>query len=118
MKQLVHKAMQEGAVGFSTGLIYIPGTYSNSDEVVDLFRPVPSGTVVDATVGGGGHARAILSAVPHVSVLGLDRDSEAITAAKESLAGFGEELSRQFPHDRQYEWRLAGLMGDDYNSLP
>jgi N-acyl-D-amino-acid deacylase len=38
MKALVHKAMQEGAVGFSTGLIYIPGTYSNSDEVVDLAK--------------------------------------------------------------------------------
>jgi N-acyl-D-amino-acid deacylase len=28
--------MQEGAVGFSTGLIYIPGTYSNTAEVVAL----------------------------------------------------------------------------------
>lgn len=38
MKALIHEAMQEGAVGFSTGLIYIPGTYSNSDEVVELAR--------------------------------------------------------------------------------
>jgi N-acyl-D-amino-acid deacylase len=36
MQQLVDKAMREGAVGFSTGLIYIPGTYSNPDEVVAL----------------------------------------------------------------------------------
>ncbi|MBI5086162.1 MAG: D-aminoacylase [Acidobacteria bacterium] len=36
MKELVHRAMQEGAVGLSTGLIYIPGTYANSDEVVEL----------------------------------------------------------------------------------
>ena len=28
--------MREGAVGFSTGLIYIPGTYASSDEVVAL----------------------------------------------------------------------------------
>lgn len=42
MKALIHEAMQEGAVGFSTGLIYIPGTYSNSDEVVDLARAAAS----------------------------------------------------------------------------
>jgi N-acyl-D-amino-acid deacylase len=38
MEALVEKAMQEGAVGFSTGLIYIPGTYSNTDEVVRLAK--------------------------------------------------------------------------------
>jgi N-acyl-D-amino-acid deacylase len=38
MKELVHRAMQEGAVGLSTGLIYIPGTYSTTDEVVDLAK--------------------------------------------------------------------------------
>ncbi len=36
MKTLVAKAMKDGAVGFSTGLIYIPGTYSSSDEVIAL----------------------------------------------------------------------------------
>ena len=38
MKVLVHSAMQEGAVGLSTGLIYIPGAYSTTDEVVDLAK--------------------------------------------------------------------------------
>ncbi len=38
MEELVHKAMREGAVGFSTGLIYIPGTYSKTDEVVRLAK--------------------------------------------------------------------------------
>jgi N-acyl-D-amino-acid deacylase len=38
MQALVEKAMTGGAVGFSTGLIYIPGTYSSSDEVVALAR--------------------------------------------------------------------------------
>lgn len=36
MQELVEQGMREGAVGFSTGLIYIPGTYSNADEVVAL----------------------------------------------------------------------------------
>jgi len=38
MQDLVEKAMREGAVGFSTGLIYIPGTYSNTEEVVALAK--------------------------------------------------------------------------------
>ena len=38
MQALVDQAMREGAVGFSTGLIYIPGTYSDSDEVVALAK--------------------------------------------------------------------------------
>lgn len=38
MEALVERAMQQGAVGFSTGLIYIPGTYSKTPEVVGLAR--------------------------------------------------------------------------------
>ncbi|MCB1023695.1 MAG: D-aminoacylase [Acidobacteria bacterium] len=38
MNALVEQAMREGAVGFSTGLIYVPGTYSKTQEVVELAR--------------------------------------------------------------------------------
>ena len=38
MQALVEQAMRDGAVGFSTGLIYIPGTYSNTEEVVALAK--------------------------------------------------------------------------------
>ncbi|MEO8795084.1 MAG: D-aminoacylase, partial [Daejeonella sp.] len=38
MKNLVAQAMKDGAVGFSTGLIYIPGTYAKTDEVVALAK--------------------------------------------------------------------------------
>jgi N-acyl-D-amino-acid deacylase len=38
MQTLVDKAMLDGAVGFSTGLIYIPGAYSNTEEVVALAK--------------------------------------------------------------------------------
>jgi 16S rRNA (cytosine1402-N4)-methyltransferase len=62
------------------------------DEIVELFRPVPSGTVVDATVGGGGHATAILAGISHVSLLGLDRDAEAVAAATEALTPFGDRV--------------------------
>lgn len=59
------------------------------EEVVALLAPVPPGVVLDATVGGGGHARAILAAHPHLRVVGLDQDPAAVAAAWESLAGFG-----------------------------
>ena len=38
MRTLVFKAMAEGAVGFSTGLQYIPGTYSKPNEILELAR--------------------------------------------------------------------------------
>jgi N-acyl-D-amino-acid deacylase len=38
MEKVVEKAMQEGAVGFSTGLIYVPGTYAKTDEVIALAK--------------------------------------------------------------------------------
>jgi len=36
MEEIVARAMKEGAVGFSTGLIYVPGTYSKKEEVIGL----------------------------------------------------------------------------------
>lgn len=38
MESLVEQAMKEGAVGLSTGLIYIPGTFAKTDEVVGLAK--------------------------------------------------------------------------------
>jgi N-acyl-D-amino-acid deacylase len=38
MEMIVEQAMRDGAVGFSTGLIYIPGTYSKTEEVVRLAK--------------------------------------------------------------------------------
>jgi N-acyl-D-amino-acid deacylase len=38
MKALVAQAMKEGAVGLSTGLIYVPGTFAKTDEIVELAK--------------------------------------------------------------------------------
>ncbi len=38
MEEMVGRAMQEGALGLSTGLIYVPGTYAKTDEVVALAK--------------------------------------------------------------------------------
>jgi N-acyl-D-aspartate/D-glutamate deacylase len=38
MEALVEQGMKDGAVGLSTGLIYVPGTYAKTDEIVNLAR--------------------------------------------------------------------------------
>ncbi|MES1219497.1 MAG: amidohydrolase family protein, partial [Bacteroidota bacterium] len=38
MESMVDNAMKDGAIGFSTGLIYIPGTYSKTPEIVELAK--------------------------------------------------------------------------------
>ncbi len=62
-------------------------------EIVELFSEVPAGTVVDATVGGGGHARALLDAHPHLRLVGLDQDPDAVDAARQRLAGLDDRVT-------------------------
>jgi 16S rRNA (cytosine1402-N4)-methyltransferase len=49
--------------------------------------------VVDCTLGGGGHSEALLARLPHVAVLGLDRDPAALQAATTRLAPFGDRFA-------------------------
>ncbi|MEX0847026.1 MAG: 16S rRNA (cytosine(1402)-N(4))-methyltransferase RsmH [Ilumatobacteraceae bacterium] len=58
--------------------------------IVEIFASVPPGWVLDATLGGAGHATALLEAHPHISILGLDRDGDALAVARERLAAFGD----------------------------
>jgi 16S rRNA (cytosine1402-N4)-methyltransferase len=72
-----------------------PDTYHQpvlEREVVDLFAPRPAGVLVDATLGGGGHAAALLDSAPARRVLGVDRDPAARAAAGERLAPYGKRV--------------------------
>lgn len=40
MQELVYNAMKQGALGLSTGLIYLPGTFSKTDEIIQLARVI------------------------------------------------------------------------------
>ena len=62
------------------------------DEIVDLLGPVPPGVLLDGTLGGGGHARAILEAHPHLTLVGIDRDHDAVRTAAERLVPFGARV--------------------------
>lgn len=60
-----------------------------ADEVLAWVAGAPAGLVVDATVGGAGHAQLLLDADPTRTLLGLDRDPLAVRVATERLARFG-----------------------------
>ncbi len=60
-----------------------------TSEVVHYLLHERTRIVLDGTVGCGGHARAILDADPGVRVVGVDTDSEALSAAREALSPYG-----------------------------
>ncbi len=61
------------------------------EEVVRAVEPREGGLYVDATLGAGGHAEAIL-AIPGARLIGLDRDAGALALASARLAPFGERV--------------------------
>jgi 16S rRNA (cytosine1402-N4)-methyltransferase len=61
-------------------------------EVVEWLRPRPGARLVDATVGLGGHAAALLAAAPESTLVGLDRDPAALEVARRHLAPFGDRV--------------------------
>jgi len=60
------------------------------DEVIEALSDVPAGLILDATLGGAGHAAALLEALPDCTLVGLDRDIDAIAAAGRRLSVFGD----------------------------
>ncbi len=66
------------------------------DRVVQLLVDAPSGPVVDATLGAGGHARAVLEARRtrhgHAELIGIDRDPDALELAASRLADLGPDV--------------------------
>lgn len=59
-------------------------------ETVEALRVLPGGTYIDGTLGGGGHAEAVLAAMGGTGrLLGIDQDPDALAAAGERLKGHG-----------------------------
>ena len=62
-------------------------------EVIELLSPGPGKRYLDGTLGGGGHSeRILINSSPDGQVLGLDRDDEALGAARERLRRFDKRL--------------------------
>ena len=81
-----------GGHGVSADFIHEPVM---KDEILSVFADMTSGTFLDATLGGAGHATAILLAHPDVSLLGIDQDEVALASARRTLdtAGVGERAT-------------------------
>jgi 16S rRNA (cytosine1402-N4)-methyltransferase len=73
----------------SVGAAHVPVMVA---EVVAWLRPRPGALLVDATVGLGGHAAALLAAAPESTLVGLDHDPEALEVAHRRLAPFGDRV--------------------------
>ena len=73
------------------------------------FVPPEARLLVDATLGGAGHALAMLEAHPQVHLLGCDRDPDAIQAAQYRLAAHGGRVMvRQCPFSQLPHHVLSG----------
>ncbi len=81
---------ESGAHGDATGFAHVSVM---RDEIVEVLSEVPDGIVVDATLGGAGHAAALLAANDGISILGLDRDEMALAAAGARLAAHGDRFA-------------------------
>ncbi|MSO52241.1 MAG: 16S rRNA methyltransferase [Acidobacterium sp.] len=89
------------------------------DEVRSLLQPERGGIFVDCTLGLGGHSRMLLESGA-TRVIGIDRDTDAIAIAKDTLAAFADRVT--FVHadyrevaevlDRQGVTEVTGLLAD------
>jgi 16S rRNA (cytosine1402-N4)-methyltransferase len=70
------------------------------DEVMSVFLDMNDGVFLDATLGGAGHSVALLSAHPHVSLLGIDQDNTALAAASTTLLDSGLRERATLRHAR------------------
>jgi 16S rRNA (cytosine1402-N4)-methyltransferase len=61
-------------------------------ELIEGLNVQPSGVYLDATVGGGGHSDRILT-YPNTQVIAIDRDTQAIAAAQQRLAHYGDRIT-------------------------
>ncbi|MBS1906047.1 MAG: 16S rRNA (cytosine(1402)-N(4))-methyltransferase RsmH [Actinobacteria bacterium] len=66
------------------------------ERCVELLTPAlqhDGAILVDATLGMGGHSEAFLERLPHIRLIGLDRDTDALRIAGERLARFGDRVT-------------------------
>ena len=123
MRALVREAIGDGAVGLSTGLIYVPGIYSDTDEVVALAEVVVDGIYASHIRGEGEHLfRAISEAIEvgakaetpvHVSHLKCETRLAWGRAGEllERLRTGGDVTADQYPYTA-WNSSLASLLPD------
>ena len=82
-------------------------------EILEAFKPIEDGLFIDATLGGAGHAQALLAQAPERELIGIDRDISAVEVASSRLKGFGGRV--QLHHARFDE--IGKIIDSDGRSL-
>lgn len=68
---------------------HIPVLYR---EVIDTFKDIPNGIIIDCTMGYGGHSSMILEANPHIKLIAIDQDQTAIDFSTQRLAKYADRV--------------------------
>jgi 16S rRNA (cytosine1402-N4)-methyltransferase len=104
---------------FCQGVDEIPRRHATvlRSETITLVAPRHDGIYVDATIGGGGHAEALLRAAPGAQVVGLDQDARAVDIAKTRLERFGSAVRVLHGRFSEVERHLASLGIDKVDGL-
>jgi 16S rRNA (cytosine1402-N4)-methyltransferase len=88
------------------------------DEVMTHVAPVSGGIYADVTLGGGGHARAILErSAPDGRLIGTDRDPAALRAAGATLDAFGDRATLRKARIRELRDVLDALDVDSVDGV-
>ena len=84
-------------------------------ETVKILDPQPNEVFVDATLGLGGHTKALLETEATLCVIGIDQDEEAMRLARQRLSSFGERITSQrgnFADIRKFVKQADGILAD------
>ena len=128
MRTQVREGMELGAVGFSTGLMYEPGMFSETSEVVELAREVaPFGGIYDSHVRNPVHAfvesdqevvsisegAEISGKIGHLKAVGLHNEgriNDVIDLVESARSRGVEIVSDQYPYDGAATSSLIGII--------
>lgn len=88
------------------------------NETLEFLAPERGGIFVDGTLGGGGHAEAVLTRLPQTGrLIGIDRDWEAVHAAGDRLSSFGDRFTALHGNFFEMKTLLSGIGISEVNGI-
>src|SRR5690625_3452840 len=88
--------MRERSIEVDTSLPHIPVLRDRCLELLAPALTAPNAPVIDAPLGAGGHSAALLEAFPQATVIGIDRDPNALALAAERIAQLSAGAQERF----------------------